>query len=151
MSLKLSSGGVVDATGKIVKEVKVESDPDALVSFLQGLGLPLARIGLEAGPLSQWLHAGLTQAAFETVLLETRHGPASRPTITSRSPATTTRYRGSGSARSSRRAPALRRRQHRQEGQGPAPILRPLSTMTTPHNTGQSWRWRNQATLWITV
>ena len=30
------------------------------------------RIGLEAGPLSQWLHAGLTKAGFETVLLETR-------------------------------------------------------------------------------
>jgi len=28
---------------------------------------------LEAGPLSQWLHAGLIQAGFEAVLLETRH------------------------------------------------------------------------------
>src|SRR4030095_7752302 len=34
---------------------------------------PLTRIGLEAGPLSQWLHAGLTKAGFEAVLLETRH------------------------------------------------------------------------------
>jgi transposase len=33
----------------------------------------VARIGLEAGPLSQWLHAGLTAAGFEAVLLETRH------------------------------------------------------------------------------
>jgi transposase len=30
-------------------------------------------IGLEAGPLSQWLHAGLRRAGFEVVLLETRH------------------------------------------------------------------------------
>src|SRR5687768_3585506 len=30
-------------------------------------------IGLEAGPLSQWLHAGLSEAGLETVLLETRH------------------------------------------------------------------------------
>jgi transposase len=35
--------------------------------------LPVARIGLEAGPLSQWLHASLVRAGFETVLLETRH------------------------------------------------------------------------------
>jgi transposase len=33
----------------------------------------VARVGLEAGPLSQWLHAGLGEAGFEAVLLETRH------------------------------------------------------------------------------
>lgn len=33
----------------------------------------MKRIGLEAGPLSQWLHVGLRKAGFETVLLETRH------------------------------------------------------------------------------
>ena len=32
----------------------------------------LTRIGLEAGPLSQWLYAGLTKAGLEVVLLETR-------------------------------------------------------------------------------
>jgi len=37
-----------------------------------GLDLAIDRIGLEAGPLSQWLHAGLTSAGFEAVLLETR-------------------------------------------------------------------------------
>ena len=36
------------------------------------------RIGFEAGPLSQWLHAGLTQAGFEAVLLETRHVKAKK-------------------------------------------------------------------------
>jgi len=40
---------------------------------LKELGFPVNRIGFEAGPLSQWLHAGLTQAGFEAVLLETRH------------------------------------------------------------------------------
>jgi transposase len=47
--------------------------PSALVYFLKERGCPVNRIGFEAGPLSQWLHAGLTQARFETVLLETRH------------------------------------------------------------------------------
>src|SRR5262245_4208358 len=40
------------------------------------------RIGLEAGPLSQWLHAGLRQAGFQTVLLETRHVKAALSAMT---------------------------------------------------------------------
>jgi transposase len=50
----------------------VASEPEALVGFFAQLGLPLTRVGLEAGPLSRWLHAGLTEAGFEAVLLETR-------------------------------------------------------------------------------
>lgn len=72
VSLKGSSICVVDATGKIVRETKVPSEPEPLVAFFRQLGRPMTRIGLEAGPLSQWLHAGLTRAGFEVVLLETR-------------------------------------------------------------------------------
>lgn len=64
---------MIGATGRIVREAKVASEPDALIAFLAGLSLPLARIGLEAGPLSQWLHAALGAAGYEAVLLETRH------------------------------------------------------------------------------
>ena len=64
---------VVDATGRIVREAEVASGPGAPVVPSRQLGLPLARVGLEAGPLSQRLHAGLAEAGFETVLLETRH------------------------------------------------------------------------------
>jgi transposase len=73
VSLEQSSVCVVDAGGRIVREAKVASEPDALVQFLNGLAVPLARVGLEAGPLSQWLYAGLAAAGFEAVLLETRH------------------------------------------------------------------------------
>src|SRR5690348_5862233 len=46
----------------------------SLVSaFFASLGFAMKRIGLEAGPLSQWLHAGLKRAGFDTLLLETRH------------------------------------------------------------------------------
>jgi transposase len=72
VSLEQSSVCVVDANGKIVRETKVPSEPEALVRFFSRLGLPVTRIGLEAGPLSQWLHAGLTKARLATVLLETR-------------------------------------------------------------------------------
>src|SRR5271167_4640133 len=72
VSLELSSVCVVDTQGKIVKEAKVASDPEALVDFSGSLDFAVKRIGLEAGPLSQWLHAGFKPAGFETVLLETR-------------------------------------------------------------------------------
>jgi transposase len=72
VSLERSSVCVVDATGRIIREAKVASEPEALVGFFRQLGLPLTRVGLEAGPLSQWLHAGLTETGFEAVLLETR-------------------------------------------------------------------------------
>jgi transposase len=73
VSLEQSSVCVVDATGRIVREAKVASEPAALITFLRGFALPLVRIGLEAGPLSQWLQAALVKAGFEAVLLETRH------------------------------------------------------------------------------
>ena len=50
VSLERSSVCVVDATGRIVREAKVASEPEALVAFFGQLGLPLTRIGLEAGP-----------------------------------------------------------------------------------------------------
>ena len=72
VSLEQSSLCVVDATGKIVREAKVASEPEALAIFFQELDVPLIRIGREAGPLSQWLHASLTRAGFDVVQLETR-------------------------------------------------------------------------------
>src|ERR1051325_4682142 len=76
VSLKDSSVCVVDAAGRIVREAKVASEPEALVAWFGGLGFAVTRIGLEAGPLSQWLHAGLTGAKFEAVLLASRHAQA---------------------------------------------------------------------------
>lgn len=73
VSLEQSSVCVVDGAGNIVREAKVASDPEALVGFLRTLGVAVSRIGLEAGPLSQWLHAGLQAAGFAVILLETRH------------------------------------------------------------------------------
>jgi transposase len=73
VSLECSSVCVVDGSGKIVREGKVASEPEALIAWFAALGLRLERIGLEAGPLSQWLHAGLRQAGLAVELLETRH------------------------------------------------------------------------------
>jgi len=73
VSLECSSVCVVDATGKIVREGKAGSDPESLIAWFGALGFGLARIGLEAGPLSQWLFAGLRKAGLAVELLETRH------------------------------------------------------------------------------
>ena len=62
VSLEYSSVCVVDGSGKIVREGKVASEPEALIGWFASLGLSLARIGLEAGPLSQWLYAALRQS-----------------------------------------------------------------------------------------
>ena len=57
VSLERSSVCIVDTQGKIVKEAKVASEPEALVAFFGALGFAVKLIGLEAGPLSQWLRA----------------------------------------------------------------------------------------------
>jgi len=82
VSLEASSVCSVDATGKIIRATKVASEPDALIDHFASLDFALKRIGLEAGPLSQWLHEGLTRAGFDVVLLETRHVKAALSAMT---------------------------------------------------------------------
>ncbi|MBB6414337.1 putative NBD/HSP70 family sugar kinase [Mesorhizobium sangaii] len=53
VSLEYSSVCVVDASGKIIRESKVASEPEALIAWFASLRLPLVRMGLEAGSLSQ--------------------------------------------------------------------------------------------------
>ena len=73
VSLDTVSVCIVDGTGKIVREAKVAAEPDALVSWFLGLELVAERIGMEAGPLSQWLHEGMRAKGLAVELLETRH------------------------------------------------------------------------------
>ncbi len=73
VSLEASSVCVIDGSGKTVREAKIASESQALTLFFRSLGFAVTRIGLEAGPLPQWLYAGLEQAGFAVQLLETRH------------------------------------------------------------------------------
>ncbi len=73
VSLECSTVCVVDGSGKIVREAIVGSEPEPLIGWFGSLGLGLTRVGLEAGPLSQWLYAAIKQAGLAVELLETRH------------------------------------------------------------------------------
>ena len=73
VSVKETSVCIVDGTGRIVREVKVASEPDALLAVLTGVAYHFKRIGLEAGPLSQWLYSALAEAGLAVICVETRH------------------------------------------------------------------------------
>ena len=73
VSVKETSICIVDDTGKIVREVKVASEPDALLQVLKNSAYRFKRIGLEAGPLSQWLYSAFAEANLPVICVETRH------------------------------------------------------------------------------
>ncbi len=73
VSVKETSVCIVDATGRILREVKVTSEPAALLQELVKPAYRLKRIGLEAGPLSQWLFSALAEAGLPVTCVETRH------------------------------------------------------------------------------
>lgn len=73
VSLEFSSVCVVDAEGRVVREAKVLSEPEALIGWFAAHAISMERIGLEAGPLSQWLHAAMAAEGLPVELLETRH------------------------------------------------------------------------------
>jgi hypothetical protein len=62
VSVKQTSVCIVDDAGRIVREVKVASEPEALLQVLTSPSYSFKRIGLEAGPLSQWLYSALAEA-----------------------------------------------------------------------------------------
>ena len=73
VSVKETSVCVVDGTGRVVREVKVASEPEALLRVLSNSLYHFKRVGLEAGPLSQWLFSALAEAGLPVVCVETRH------------------------------------------------------------------------------
>lgn len=76
VSLEMTSVCVVDEDGALVFEAKVLSEPDAIGAVLGGCEGEFARVGLEAGPLSQWLCNGLTAGGLPTICIEARHAKA---------------------------------------------------------------------------
>ena len=73
VSVKETSVCIVDDTGRMVREVKVASEPEALLPVLTNPNYRFKRIGLEAGPLSQWLFSALAETGLPVICVETRH------------------------------------------------------------------------------
>src|ERR1700755_2854374 len=73
VSVKETSVCIVDDAGKIVREARVASEPEALLQLLTNTIYRFERVGLEAGPLSQWLYSVLAEAGLPVICVETRH------------------------------------------------------------------------------
>src|SRR5436853_6689216 len=73
MCPKETSVWVVDDAGKVILEQKVPTEPSDIIALLTSLGVTYGRIGIEAGPLSQWLFNALTAAELPVICVETRH------------------------------------------------------------------------------
>ncbi len=73
VSVKETAVCVVDQAGKVVIEQKVASEPEDIIMLLTSIGVDYERIGIEAGPLSQWLVSGLAKAGLPVICVETRH------------------------------------------------------------------------------
>ena len=73
VSVNETSVCIVDDAGRIVREVVVASEPDALLAVLKSGAYHFKRIGLEAGPLSQWLYSAFAEANLPVICVETRH------------------------------------------------------------------------------
>lgn len=72
VSLASSAICILGEGGKIIKEAKIDSEPEAFVAFMKDLPHEVRGVGMEAGPLSQWLYKALVDAGLPTVLMETR-------------------------------------------------------------------------------
>ena len=81
VSLEETAICVVDRTGRIVKEMRAASEPEALVGALRGLDVSLQRIGLEACSLTAWLHDELRAAGLPAICIETRQANAAMKTM----------------------------------------------------------------------
>src|ERR1700736_4928638 len=73
VSVKETSVCVVDDAGKVILEQKIPTEPADIIALLTSLGVTFGRIGIEAGPLSQWLVNALTAVDLPVICVETRH------------------------------------------------------------------------------
>ena len=83
VSLAETSVCVVDEEGKILREAKVASEPEALATWLGALGLSLTRVGLETGALAGWLCEEMTELGVPNVVcMDARHARAAMVAMT---------------------------------------------------------------------
>lgn len=76
VSLEETAVCVVDETGRIVREARVVSEPEALVAFFRVSGMTMERVGLEACSLTAWLQQGLSEEGIPAICIEARQAKA---------------------------------------------------------------------------
>lgn len=77
----------LDQAGGVVLETSVPTEPASILSVLSRLPDAIDLVGLEACPLSEWLHDALSEAGHRVVCLETLHAHrfmSTRPNKTDR-------------------------------------------------------------------
>jgi transposase len=90
VSLAKTAICVVDRDGVVLWQGKVPSEPAALIARLGEWAGVIDLAGIEACPLSEWLHRSLRDAGVPVVCIETRHAQrflSSRPVKTDRNDA----------------------------------------------------------------
>jgi len=76
VSLEETAICIVDDSGRIVREARVASEPEALVAFFGACGMSMGRVGMEACSLTAWLHEGLSEAGLPAICIEARQAKA---------------------------------------------------------------------------
>jgi transposase len=76
VSLKQTSICVVSATGSVVREGVVDSDPDVIAAFVRSKAPGAIRVGLETGPTSTWLWTELKRLGLPVICIDARHAKA---------------------------------------------------------------------------
>ena len=73
ISTALTAVVIADGDGTVDSEALVDGTPEAVTAFVDGAGVMIDRIGLEACSLSEWIFESLAECGYPVVCLETRH------------------------------------------------------------------------------
>src|SRR3989442_8187770 len=69
LSVKETSVCIIDKAGKVIREVRVATEPVAIFAVLTEEPLAIERIGLEAGPLLPWLFNAIAERGVAGVFV----------------------------------------------------------------------------------
>src|SRR5438046_9782495 len=76
VSLQKTAVCVLNASGSVVIEAELPSEPAALTAFIQTHALRAARVGLESVPTSPWLWNSVGAAGLPVVCMAACRAPA---------------------------------------------------------------------------
>src|SRR4029450_4606802 len=76
VSLKQTSICVVNQVGSVVREGVVDSEPEAIATFVRSKAPGAVRVGLETGPTATWLWTELKRLGLPVICIDARHAKA---------------------------------------------------------------------------